>query len=53
MVCKVLFSSHKIYLHFTELVNQTQLVLTWAKIPCLGQGGFSFLLFIFFSLSDL
>ena len=37
MVCKVLFSSHKIYLHFTELVNQTQLVLTWAKIPCLGQ----------------
>ena len=33
----MLFSSHKIYLHFTELVNQTQLVLTWAKIPCLGQ----------------
>ena len=42
MVCKVLFSSHKIYLHFTELVNHTQWMLTWAKIPCVGQGGFFF-----------
>ena len=45
MVCKVLFSSHKIYLHFTELVNHTQWMLTWAKIPCVGQGGFFFFFF--------
>lgn len=45
MVCKVLFSSHKIYLHFTELVNHTQWVLTWAKIPSVGQGGFFFFLY--------